>query len=47
MNELKLSIVIPAYNEEDNIKQTLNEIIQTLKIEQIPWLRMLKRFGLL
>lgn len=34
-NKMKLSIVIPAYNEEDSLPETLNSIYQKLIEEQI------------
>ncbi|EOQ88157.1 glycosyltransferase, group 2 family protein [Leptospira yanagawae serovar Saopaulo str. Sao Paulo = ATCC 700523] len=37
MNEMKLSVVIPAYNEEENIQLTLTEIVQALEKEKIPY----------
>lgn len=36
-NTLKLSVVIPAYNEEENIKPTVIEIIEKLRSEKIPF----------
>jgi dolichol-phosphate mannosyltransferase len=36
MNQLTLSIVIPAYNEQENIKQTIIEILNVLQNEKIP-----------
>jgi dolichol-phosphate mannosyltransferase len=36
MNQLTLSIVIPAYNEQENIKQTIIEILNVLQKEKIP-----------
>jgi dolichol-phosphate mannosyltransferase len=35
-NEKILSVVIPAYNEEENVKPTITEIIETLTKEKIP-----------
>jgi len=37
MNDMRLSVVIPAYNEQENIKQTILEIINTLQGENIPF----------
>ncbi len=36
-NTLYYSIVIPAYNEEDNIHHTVEELIQELRFEKIPF----------
>jgi len=36
MNELKLSIVIPAHNEEKNLPATVNALQAVLRHEQIP-----------
>lgn len=36
-NQTKLSLIIPAYNEEMNIVFTLNELSKTLNAEQIPF----------
>ena len=33
---MKLSVVIPAYNEEESIEKTINELYITLKEEKIP-----------
>ncbi len=33
----KLSVVIPAYNEEENITPTVNEIVECLRREKIPF----------
>ena len=37
MNPLRLSIVIPAYNEEQNLPRTLAELSATLRSESIPY----------
>lgn len=37
MNELKLSIVIPAYNEADNLPATVEELRSVLQREAIPY----------
>ena len=36
MNQMKLSVVIPAYNEERNIEQTVKDLQGALKGEGIP-----------
>ena len=36
-NKLKLSLIIPAYNEEMNIVPTLDELLKTLRTEGIPF----------
>jgi dolichol-phosphate mannosyltransferase len=35
-NKMKLSIVLPAYNEQDSLPETLNSLYQTLAKENIP-----------
>ncbi|MGA2035604.1 MAG: glycosyltransferase family 2 protein [Thermoguttaceae bacterium] len=37
MNKLKLSVVIPAHNEEKNLPQTLTDLQETLRAERIPY----------
>ncbi|HEY7327093.1 MAG TPA: glycosyltransferase family 2 protein [Gemmataceae bacterium] len=37
MNELKLSVVIPAYNEEKNLPQVLNSLQSEFRKERIPY----------
>lgn len=37
MNELRLSVIIPAYNEEMNITPTVRELQATLRTEGIPY----------
>jgi len=37
MNELKLSIVIPAHNEEKNLPVTVAEVQEALRTENIPY----------
>lgn len=37
MNRLKLSLVIPAYNEEQNIRATVSELQETLREQRIPY----------
>ena len=36
-SSLKLSIIIPAYNEEMNILPTLDELLKELRQESIPF----------
>jgi dolichol-phosphate mannosyltransferase len=36
-NQMKLSLIIPAYNEEMNIIPTLDELLKTLRKEHIPF----------
>lgn len=36
-NQIKLSLIIPAYNEEMNIIPTLNSLLATLRHESIPF----------
>ena len=36
-NQIKLSVIIPAYNEEMNIIPTLDELLNTLRKEEIPF----------
>ena len=36
-NELKYSIVIPAYNEEKNLAKTVSELLEVLHRENIPY----------
>ena len=36
-NSLKLSIIIPAYNEEMNLEPTIKEVIKVLHSEKIPF----------
>lgn len=36
-NTLLLSVVIPAYNEEENIQPVLSRILETLRAEDIPF----------
>ena len=35
-NEIEVSIVMPAYNEEANLEKTVRECLETLEKEQIP-----------
>lgn len=37
MNELKLSVVIPAYNEEQNLPPVINDLSQELQAAEIPY----------
>lgn len=37
MNQLKLSVVIPAYNEEKNLPPTVGELQAALRREEIPY----------
>ncbi len=37
MNALKLSIVIPAHNEEKNLPDTVSELQETLRTEKLPY----------
>jgi dolichol-phosphate mannosyltransferase len=37
MNQMRLSLIIPAYNEEMNIIPTLDQLLSTLKKEEIPF----------
>ena len=37
MNELLLSVVIPAHNEEENLPATVEELQQALRAERIPY----------
>lgn len=37
INQMKLSLIIPAYNEEMNIIPTLDELLNTLRKDEIPF----------
>lgn len=37
MNEMKFSVVIPAYNEAENLGKTAQEAIEALEAEKIPY----------
>jgi len=37
MNKMKLSVVIPAYNEESNLSKTVTDLQEELRAEKIPY----------